>query len=142
MKNPIYKLTNHSSSVLCLCVLNDGRLVSGSADNSIIIYNKNTFQPDLIIKVHNSSICFIIQLSSGELVSCLEEKTIKLFNIKGVKYEILQTLNYHKKCVYKIIELNNNILVSCSADSYIIFYLKNNNEYKKDLIISTRGSCS
>ena len=36
MKNPIYKLTNHTDNVLCLCVLNDGRLVSGSNDNSII----------------------------------------------------------------------------------------------------------
>jgi len=54
----------------------------------------------------------------------------------------LQTLNYHKKCVYKIIELKNNILVSCSADSYIIFYLKDNIEYKKDFLISARGSCS
>ena len=32
-KNPILKLTNHTYYVLYLCVLNDGRLVSGSADN-------------------------------------------------------------------------------------------------------------
>ena len=31
-KNPIYKLTNHTNNVYCLCVLNDGRLVSGSYD--------------------------------------------------------------------------------------------------------------
>ena len=34
--------------------------------------------------------------------------------------------------VYKIIELKNKTLVSCSDDSSIIFYLKDNNEYKKD----------
>ena len=28
MKNPINKLTNHTAYVLCLCVLNNGRLVS------------------------------------------------------------------------------------------------------------------
>ena len=48
-KNPIHKLTNHSGYVYCLCVLNDGRLVSGSFDSSIIIYHKDTYQPDLII---------------------------------------------------------------------------------------------
>ena len=52
-KNPIHKLTNHTNIVLCLCVMKDGRLVSGAGDNSIIIYNKITYQPDLIIKEHN-----------------------------------------------------------------------------------------
>ena len=140
-KNPIHKLTNHSSNVYCLCELKDGRLVSGSRDNSIIIYNKNTYRPDLIIKEHSGCILCIIQLSTGELVSCSNDKTIKIYNIKGVQYEVLQTLNYHKESVNKILELKNKILVSCSSDSSIIFYLKDNNEYKKDYQISTNGSC-
>ena len=65
MKNPVHKLTNHTATVICLCVLNDGRLVSGSYDKSIIIYNKITYQPDLIIKEHSSNVYCIIQLSSG-----------------------------------------------------------------------------
>ena len=141
MKNPIHKLTNHTACVYCLCLLNDGRLVSGSGDKSIIIYDKNTYQPDLIIKEHNNKVTCIIQLSSGIVVSCSEDKTIKLFNINGKKYEILQTLNYHNNGVYKIIETKNKALISCSKDSSIIFYLKDNNEYKKDYQISTNGSC-
>ena len=122
--------------------MKDGRLVSGAADNSIIIYNKITYQPDLIIKEHNNSVFCITQLSSGILASCSYDNTIKLFNIKDVQYEILQTLNYHNNNVYKIIELKNKMLVSCSYDSSIIFYLKDNNEYKKDFQISSDGSCS
>ena len=141
IKNPIHKLTNHTSTVYCLCILNDGRLVSGSYDNSIIIYNKKTYQPDIIIKEHNSWILCITQLSSGILASCSYDKTIKLFNIKEMKYDILQTLNYHTNCVYKIIELKNKNLVSCSKDSSIIFYIKDNNEYKKDYQIQTKGYC-
>ena len=136
-KNPIYKLTNHTNNVYCLCVLNDGRLVSGSSDYSIIIYNKKTFQPEIIIKEYNDYITCIIQLSSGILASCSEDKTIKLFSIKENKYEILQTLNYHNNIVWKIIELKNKNLVSCSSDSSIIFYIKDNNEYKKDYQIQT-----
>ena len=140
-KNPIHKLTNHNSYIFSLCVLNDGRLVSGSYDHSITIYNKNTFQPDLIIKEHNHGITCVIQLSSGELVSCSVDNTIKLYNIKGLQYEVLQTLNYHKGTVRKIVELKNKTLVSCSDDSSVIFYLKDNNEYKKDYHIPTNGSC-
>jgi len=141
MKNPIHKLTNHTSYVYCLYILNDGRLVSGSDDKSIIIYNKNTYQPDLIIKEHNSYISYIIQLSSGELVTSSGDITIKIFIIKEVQYEVLQTLNYHTQYINKIIELKDKKLVSCSDDSSIIFYSKDNNEFTKDYQISTNGPC-
>ena len=141
MKNPIHKLTNHTKCVYCICILRDGRLVSGSNDDSIIIYDEYTYQPDLIIKEHGDRILCIIQLSSGILASCSSDKTIKLFNIVGKKYEVLQTLNYHSDEVYKIIETKNNALISCSNDSSIIFYLKDNNEYKKDYQISTNCPC-
>ena len=121
--------------------MNDGRLVSGSYDDSIIIYNKETFQPDLIIKKNNGSIYYITQLSSGILASCSGDKTIKLFNIKGNKYERLQTLDYHSGSVYKVVELKNKSLVSCSDDSSFITYLKYDNKYKKDIQISTDGNC-
>ena len=48
--------------------MNDGRLASGSEDYSIIIYNRKTFEPDLIIKEHKRSIECIIQLSSGIII--------------------------------------------------------------------------
>ena len=50
LKEPIHILNNHIDSVNCLSILKDGRLVSGSDDKSIIIYNKETYQPDLTIK--------------------------------------------------------------------------------------------
>ena len=145
-KELICKL-NFQTYIYCLTVLNDGRLVSGSGcddDKSIIIYNKRTYQPDLIIKEHNQSIMFLTQLSSGELVSCSHAE-IKIYKIKGVEYEILQTFKsfqYHTDWVYKIIELKNKHLVSCSRDSSIIFYYKDNFEYKKDYRKQTKGLCS
>ena len=50
------------------------------------------------------------------------------------------SLKEHKNKVNKIIELKNKQLVSCSDDKSIIFYNKDNNEYKKDYSISTNGS--
>ena len=141
IKKSIYKINIHKDSVFCLSLLNDGRLVSGSADKHIIIYNKLTFQPDIIIKEHNDYIRCIIQLSSGELASCSSDKTIKIFKIKGNNYQILQTLNYHTKEVFQIIEMKNKYLASCSGDKSIIFYLKNNSKYEKYYNISANGRC-
>ena len=99
------------------------------------------FNPDLIIREHKDYLTSIIQLSSGELVSSSDDHTIKIFNIKEKDYEVIQTLQYHTNYVYKIRELENKYLASCSNDSSIIFYLKDNNEYKKDYQISTDGTC-
>ena len=89
LKKPIHKLKFHKGNALCLSVLNDGRLVSGSSDTNIIVYNKITYQPDIIIKEHTNSARGIITLSSGELASCSDDKTIKLFIIKANNYQIL-----------------------------------------------------
>ena len=108
-------------------------------DTAMIIYNNKTFKPDLIIKEHKYPINCVKQLNSGELVSCSNDNTIKLYNINENEYKVIQTLNKHKDSVYKIIELKNKQLVSCSWDKSIIFYKKDNNEYKKDYSISTNG---
>ena len=54
---------------------------------------------------------------------------------------MIQTLSDHNGWVYKIIEIENKYLVSCSEDKSIIFYLKDNLKYKKDYQISTNGKC-
>ena len=142
IKYPIYELNFHTSYVLELIMLKDGRIASASYDKSIIIYNKTTFKPDLIIKEHKGPVYCIIQLSSGILASCSDDKTIKLFNINGNNYNILQTLRYHSNIVYKIIELKNKQLVSCSYDNSVIVYFKENNEYLIDYQIPTNERCT
>ena len=140
-ENPIHELNYHTDYVRCLIMLKDGRMASASDDKSIIIYNKITFKPDLIIKEHNNYVYFITQLSSGILASCSKDKTIKLFNINGNNYNILQTLSFHTNEVYEIIELKNKQLVSCSYDKSVVFYFKDNNEYKLDYKIQTNNYC-
>ena len=50
LKEPLHKLKYHTSYITCSTLLKDGRFVTGSYDNSIIIYNNKTFKPDLTIK--------------------------------------------------------------------------------------------
>ena len=140
-KIPRYKLKCHTDSILCLVLLYDGRLVSSSGED-INIYNKITYQPDLIIKQHNDTVFCLTVLKSGLLASCSWDNTIKLFNIKGNNYKIFQTLNYHTNPVYKILELKNKYLISCSADKTILFYFKNSTRYQNVNKINTKGACS
>ena len=141
-KEPIQRLYFHTGIVNYLTLLNDGRLVSCSDDKNIIIYNKSTYKPDLMIKEHNNFVSYITKLSSGLLASSSGDKTIKLFNINGNNYEIFQILNYHKDFVFKIKELKNNKLVSISKDKSILIYFKDNFKYQKDYRIETKGIIS
>ena len=50
-KSYILSIKDNTKMVYCLTLLNDGRLVSGSDDSSIIIYNKVTFKETYIIKL-------------------------------------------------------------------------------------------
>ena len=136
LKYPLYTLSNHTNFIYCLTLLKDKRLSSGSADNSIIIYNKENYKPDIIIKEHINSVRCLTQLKNGILCSCSEDKTIKLFNIQETQYKLIQTLYLHSATVNKIIEISDNYLVSCSDDSRIILYIYEYKQYKKDYLIT------
>ena len=116
-KNPKHVLQYHTEPIFCSAVLKDGRIATGSKDKEIIVFNNKTFKPDLTIKEHNGVVVNMIELSTGYLASCSEDKTSK------------------------IIELNNKQLVSCSKDKTLIFYNKDKDgiKYKKDFSITTNG---
>ena len=141
LKQLTLKIKCHKYCVTSLCLLDDGRLASSSSDCSIIIYNKKTYKPQIIIREHRNTINYLLKLESNILASCSEDSTIKFFKIKQNKYETLQTLNHHSNNVNQIKELKNKKLVSSSDDNSIIFYYKDNNQYLKDFQEPTEGLC-
>ena len=140
-KNPKHVLQYHTEPIFCTAVLKDGRIATGSKDKEIIVFNNKTFKPDLTIKEHNGVVVNMIELSTGYLASCSEDKTIKIYDIGLKTYKVIQTLKDHTGWVSKIIELNNKQLVSCSKDKTLIFYNKDKDgiKYKKDFSITTNG---
>ena len=141
-KNPKHVLQYHTEPIFCTAVLKDGRIATGSKDKEIIVFNNKTFKPDLTIKEHNGVVVNMIELSTGYLASCSEDKTIKIYDIGLKTYKVIQTLKDHTGWVSKIIELKNKQLVSCSKDKTLIFYNrdpKNNSKFKKDYSITTNG---
>ena len=54
------KCKYHTADIFCVIVLNDGRFATCSMDKSIIIYNKKTFKPDLIIKEDIYTVFYIM----------------------------------------------------------------------------------
>ena len=126
------KLRSHGNNpIYTILQLQDGRLASGGNDGSIIIYNKQTFTPELKIKEHKDTIHDIIQLKNGNLLSCSgNEKTMKEYKLnENNTYQVLSTVNagYDKDdCPYQILELENNE-IGLVDFNHLIFYLNMNN---------------
>ena len=110
-KNPKHVLQYHTEPIFCTAVLKDGRIATGSKDKEIIVFNNKTFKPDLTIKEHNGVVVNMIELSTGYLASCSEDKTIKIYDVGLKTYKVIQTLKDHTGWVSKIIELNNKQLM-------------------------------
>ena len=120
----------HGDSVMNIIILKDRRIASSSCDNSIKIFNPNTFELEIDIKEHKDYVAYIYQLKNGKLISSSSDTTIKIFKLFKKDYTVEQILNGHIKPVKKTIELINEYLLSCSWDKSIIIWEKNNeNKY-------------
>ena len=125
----------NTQSIYCLLILNDGRICSASNDSKINILNKFTYETEITIDIFQNGIYYISQLKNLNLICC-SEKIIKIIKIldKNKKsnklFEVIQTLSKHSNKIWKVIELSDNNLISCSSDKTIIIWENNNNFYK------------
>lgn len=128
----------HKDSINCIIILYDQRLCSCSDDKKINIYNKETYNIDLIISEFNDDIYHLNQLSSKNnniLLACSYE-LIKLFEIKNNSYKRIQMIENFVGWVYKSIELNNYKIATCGAEKKIKFWEKFNDKYVNSMTIN------
>ena len=119
-------LNFHISSVSCIIILQDLRFASSSTDNTIKIFNRETYEIDINITEHKDYVIYITQIKDGRLVSSSSDNTISIIKLFKKKYIIEQILTNHTNPVKKTIELNNGFLLSCSWDKTIKSWNKTN----------------
>jgi len=128
----------HSSKINSLCFLKDGRIVSSSIGNNILIYHKNTFKIEIRIK-EKERISYININKDGILITCLYGTHLHLYEIKGKRYTIIQTIKpynfilniigkFSDLCIIqKYIELKNGNIAILVWAYGLCFYRKKEN---------------
>ena len=118
-------LKYHTQNPNCVLILNDGRIASSGCDYIINIHNIQTLTLDFQIKEKTNSILYIHQLRNDLLVSCSEDGYLHFYSISNQNYNLVSCVKSHDKAIYKVIELQNGNLCTCSLDKTIITYDSN-----------------
>ena len=131
----------HSSEIVSICFLKDGRIASSSEDKNILIFNKNTFKTEIRIK-EKKRICYMNVNKGGILISCSNGTYVNLYEIKGKKYKIIQTIKPYSLLIdvigkfddsfsiQKFIELKNGDIAILVWGKAVSFYTKKKNSQK------------
>jgi WD40 repeat protein len=102
--------------------LNDKRIVTGSYDIKIfsIDYDKKSWTLDINKQnAHSNCIWDFCQLNNNNLVSCSEDKTIKIWKVLNNDITLLKTLNNHSSYILRNIVIDESRFASCSDDHSI-----------------------
>jgi len=117
-------LSCHSDSISCCASLKNGRIVTGSYDYTLKIWNIETQKCELTLKGHSDfvSCCSIFPARNGnKIISGSFDRTLKIWNIQTdnlqVKCEL--TLFGHSLAVNCCSVLPNGQIVSGSADETV-----------------------
>ena len=115
-------LTGHTSAVYSVCALGDGRLASGSFDETIRIWDlKKGGEHVQTLTGHTGSVLSVCALGDGRLASCFGDRTIRIWDLnkEKEKYEHVQTLTGHTDYVHSVCALGDGRLASGSDDKAI-----------------------
>jgi WD40 repeat protein len=75
------ELKGHTDVVNTIALLRDGRVASGSSDDTIRIWNISRRTCDAVLEGHTNSVYGLVQLPDGRLASGSYDKTIRLWSI-------------------------------------------------------------
>ena len=73
-------LEGHTYIVTCILELKDGRLLSGSYDNTLKLWNKDTGDCISTLEEHDDPVTCSLELSDGRLLSGSDDKNIFIHN--------------------------------------------------------------
>lgn len=111
-------LNGHSNYVTSVAFSSDGsRIVSGSADNTVKIWDVKTGKEEMKLEGHTGWVRSVaISLDGSKVVSGSDDNTVKIWNLDTRKEEI--TLKGHTGEVWSV-AFSSTKVVSCSGDNTV-----------------------
>jgi WD40 repeat protein len=115
--------------VYCVYALSEGRIVSGSKDKTIKIWNSTTGLCLLTLMGHTESVYSICELDAGRIVSVSSDNTLRVWNLSFTPPEPI--FNEQEESLDK----NGSVLPNCA----ICWEMINANRPGKNIILPCGG---
>ena len=114
-------VTGHSNTICCLIELFSGNIATGSYDQSIKIWDINTFEPVKEIKTTGKILC-LLEFEPFDLLCGTDNNVIELYNINEQTPTPKKEYKQHLLWVNCITKCDNEYFASGSNDSDIIIW--------------------
>ena len=114
-------IKNLKTNVLSIIELNDKRIATAGADGSISVISINVEKKIWSHEIkreraHDDEINCLCELNPNTLISCSDDKLIKIWKVTSNELILNKTLPNHKANVRKVISLSHSRFASCSQD--------------------------
>jgi WD40 repeat protein len=111
---------SHKDKIVCMTELFDGKIATGSYDNTIKIWNLNSFNNNCEKTITEEGNVFcLIEFENNMLLSGTNKNNINLFNLNNKKNNNIFSFKGHKLWVTNLVKLNNKYFASSSNDNQI-----------------------
>jgi WD40 repeat protein len=130
--------TNHTETIKCVTILSDGRIITGSFDKTLKIWNPfaeyhendiiqtKKYECDISFVGHTECVNCVIEMFDKRIVSGASDHTLKIWNVQTGNNDI--TFIGHNGAVYCIKQLPDERIVSGSKDEHLkIWNIKTRN---------------
>ncbi|WP_456476614.1 WD40 repeat domain-containing protein, partial [Oceanithermus sp.] len=112
---PLPPVFGHSGPVSAVSVLPDGRVVSGSDDNTLRVWDLERGEAVQVLEGHRGSVLSLAVLPDGRVVSGSDDNTLRVWDLE--RGEAVQVLEGHENWVLSLAVLPDGRVVSGSRDN-------------------------
>lgn len=121
--------THGGNSVPCLIETKDERIITGSVDFKIKVWEENnqSFEESFVIEKMTGAVICLYQLQDGRIASSSNnESSVKIWNEQNRRFILQLSLTAHNDTVTAIAQLKDGRLVTGSKDKTIIIWDETN----------------
>ena len=134
--NSTHLIKGICGAVSCICLLRDGRFLTGAANsNSIKIWTDDkagTYEVKQTLSAHNKSVVSIAQIKDGRVVSASIDNKIIIWKEEFNEFKIQQTIEVESKSLLNKILCLFDSRIACTIGEKIIIYSEKKEDENKE----------
>lgn len=115
LSKPLKTFVGHTAAVWCVIDLSNGSVVTGSADKTVIVWNKNTSSIVHTLTGHTDCVRDAVAISEDTFLTAANDATVRHWN--AMTGDCIGEFSAHDNYIYSIsASIGGNVVVTSSED--------------------------